>query len=281
MAFEPRTIQEVIDEMVLDKESRSELDVLTNPSNASIWYNMLGLFAAEVVILEELMAGVEVDLEARKQELPTGTLKWYAAETLVFQFGDSLEIINGIPQYAIIDTAKQVVKVSSATEQSGFVVIKAAKLDVSDDPEPLDTPELSALTQYWIEKRFAGTAIQIISQDGDLMQVTARIEVDGQKIDSTGESTTDPGVFPVEEAIKDYWKSLPFDGKYTIMNMVDAIQAADGVINVVVNGVLAKAFDAGSYTDVTALPDQSYTAIAGYIVEDPADILRNTLTYVL
>ena len=281
MAFEPRTIQEVIDEMVLDKESRSELDVLTNPSNASIWYNMLGLFAAEVVILEELMAEVETDLEARKQELPTGTLKWYAAETLVFQFGDSLEIINGIPQYSVIDTDKQIIEVSSATEQSGFVVIKAAKFDVSDDPEPLDTPELDALTQYWIEKRFAGTAIQIISQDGDLMQVDARIEVDGQKIDSIGESTTDPGVFPVEEAIKDYWKALPFDGKYTIMNMVDAIQAADGVLNVVVNEVLAKAFDAISYTDVTALSDQSYTAIAGYIVEDPADILRDTLIYVL
>lgn len=281
MAFEPRTIQEVIDEMVTDKESRTELDELTNPSNASMWYNMLGLFASEVVILENLFAELEAALEVRKTELPTGTLQWYAAETLLYQFGDSLTIIDGIPSYAVVDEAKQIIKVSSANEQSGFVVIKAAKLDVNGDPEKLDTPELSGLSQYWTDKRFAGTPIQLISQDGDLMQVTARIEVDGQKIDVNGESLSDPGTFPVEEAIKDYWKNLDFNGRYTIMNMVDAIQAVDGVNNVVVSLVEAKAFDAAGYTDVTALEDQAYTAIAGYIVEDPAALLNTTLTYIL
>jgi len=278
MAFTPRTIQDVIDEMVLDKQSKAELNDLTNPSNASIWYNILGLFATEVVILENLFAELEADLEVRKTEIPTGTLKWYAAETLLYQFGDILEIINGIPSYSVIDELKQIIKVSSATEQSGFVLIKAAKLDVSDNPEKLDPSELSGLTQYWIEKRFAGTAVQVISQDGDQMQVTALIEVDGQIIAADGQSVANPGVYPVEEAIKTYWRNLDFNGKYTIMGMVDAIQAATGVQNVVVNLVEAKAFDAVSYVDVTALTDQSYTAAAGYIVED-ANILRNTLTY--
>jgi len=286
--FTARDIQEILDDMITDIESRTDLydatgadpTKLTNPSNASKWYNLLGLFATSAHIVENEFEDLETDLEARKLEIPVGTLRWHAAETLVYQHGDSLVIIDGVPQYAVEDTSKQVVEVASATQQSGVVLIKAAKLDGSGNPIALSTLEKDGLTDYWVQKRFAGTGIQVISQDGDEMVVTADIYVDGQKISTTGESQTASGTYPVEDAIKDYWKELDFNGKFRVLNLVDAIQAVDGVKNVVVNGCLVKPYGAASYINVMAATGRVHTAVAGYIIEDGTTGLSSSLTYI-
>lgn len=281
MAFTPRTVQEIIDEMLVDKASRPELNVLTNPSNVSTWYNLISLVATEVNILENEFEDVESDLETRSTEIPTGTPLWYQAESLEFQYGDTLIIQNGIPVYAVDDDTKKIVKVSSVTEQSGTLIIKVAAEDVSGNAIPLTAPEKAAFQQYWIKKRFAGTTITVISQDGDEMRVYARIEVDGQKITATGESQSTPGTYPVEDAIRDYIKELNFNGRYTVADMVNAIQVVDGVGNVVTTQVLAKQTGASTYVDVTLATDRAYIAVAGYLIEDTTIPFNSSLTYVI
>ena len=284
-----RDIQTIIDEMITDIESRTDLydatgmdpEKLTNPSNASIWYNLLGLFAAEAHILESEMETLENELESRKLEIPVGTPKWHADESKNFQYGDTLIVINGVPQYSTEDPLAKIVEVASATEQSGVVLIKAAKLDIDGNPEPLDALELSGFNQYWTKKRFAGTSISIISQPGDEMKIYGRIYVDGQKISDSGESQTDPGVYPVEDAIKDYFKNLDFNGKFRVLNLIDAIQEVDGVYNVVLTSCMVKAYTGSTYLNVMSASDQSYITVSGYLIEDSIDLLRDTLEYII
>jgi len=83
--------------MVADKQTKTELDGITNVSNASIFYNLLEMFATEVYLLEKLNERAFVDMDIRAKEIPVGTLKWYAAETLEYQHGDTLTLTNGIP----------------------------------------------------------------------------------------------------------------------------------------------------------------------------------------
>jgi hypothetical protein len=281
MTFVAREIQTIIDEMVIDKEARTELVTLDNPSNAAIWLNLLSMFAAECFIVESEFEDLETDLNLRALEIPVGTLSWYAAETKFFQYGDSLVVIDGVPQYSVVDETKRIVEVSSATLQSGFVLIKAAKLDVDDIPEPLSSIEKTALEQYWIEKRFAGESITIISQEGDVLKIIATIEVDGLKIATTGESQTEPGVYPVEDAILNYLKNLNFNGRFYRAQLENAIQAVDGVSNIVINTLQAKVTGGVDYVNILTASGQSYLAVAGYLIEDPDNLLRDTLIYTL
>lgn len=265
--------------MVADLESRPELDEITNVSNSSITFNLLEMFATAVYLLEKLNEQAFVDMDNRSLEIPTGTLKWYAAETLNYQHGDTLTVVNGIPSYAVEDDTKKVVKLSSATEQDGAVLIKAAKLDNNDKAIKLDVAEISGLEGYWVEKRFAGTSVSVISQDGDELTVTALIEVDGTIISSTGESIATPGEYPVEDAITTYLQQLDFNGKMLIMELSNAIEAVNGVKNVVITACAAKPFAAISYTDILATSNRSYVAIAGYMIEDTLNPFSSTLTY--
>lgn len=277
-----REIQQIIDDLLVDKASRSELNVLTNPSNVSLWYNLYVAFATQTSVMEDLTSEILNDINARALEIPVGTLRWYQAETLEYQHGDSLIIEDGIPVYAVEDDLKKVVKVSACIEQSGAILIKAAKLDVNLNPTPLSAAELAGLEQYWIDKRFAGVYLGIISVLGDQMNAALRIEVDGSKISSTGESQITPGEYPVEDAIKEYYRLLTFNGRFTVTDLIDAVQRVDGVgSSVVAESIEAKQNGTSSYYDIMTSDSQEYNPYAGYIIEDPLNLLRDTLVYII
>jgi hypothetical protein len=275
-----RTIAEIQNEMIAAKEAESSLSGLTSTSQTAIWNLIFYICAVSIKFLEDLFDVLEADVEARRLEIPVGVLRWYASESLVYQLGDELIFSNGRLDYAIIDTEKYVVDLAAADIVNGIVVIKAAKL-VGGVAEPLSAGELSGFTQYWIEKRFAGTSISIVSQDPDLLQAYYTITVDSQLIALDGSQVGAPTVFPVEDAINEFLQSFQsenFAGVMQVMKLTDAIQAVNGVQNVVATDIQARA-DGGSFADILAVPSQSYTAVAGYMAIDASFPLSTTLTY--
>jgi hypothetical protein len=173
-----------------------------------------------------------------------------------------------------------VVDLAAADIVNGILIIKAAKLNAGV-AEPLSASELAGFTQYWLEKRFAGTSISIISQNPDLLKAEYLITYDPQVLSPTGESLTDPGTFPVEDAITEFlqsFQSVNFNGVMQVMKLTDAIQTATGVTNAVANNIEGKN-DGGTYIDILAVADETYTAQAGYMKIDPAFPLSTTLTY--
>lgn len=279
--YNPRTEQKILDDLVTNKESRPDLDVLDNPSNVAVWFNIFGAVATEIAILENNGVNLYNQIEQRAKEIPGGTIIWYEVETLNYQHGDSLEIIAGIPQYSVIDTSKQIIKAAAAVEQSGIIVIKCAKEDISGDLIPLSGAELSGITQYWVEKRFAGAPITIFSVNPDIIKNKLRIEIDGQILSSDGESLANPGVYPVEDAIKEYYKTLDFGGRFSVMKMIDAAQSVPGVSNVAPVEIAAKPDGGSTFIQILQDEDQVYISVAGYMTEDPANLLSDTITYII
>jgi hypothetical protein len=276
-----RTIAEIKQEMIDAKNADSNLDGLTSTSSTAVWNLFFFIVAASIAFFESLFDLFKEDIEQRATEIPTGTLQWYAAESLVFQNGDALELIDGVVTYPIIDTDKQIVKLAAASESNGLVTIKAAKLN-GTTAEPLTAGEKTSFEGYWTDKRFAGTALQVISQNPDLLKALYRIKVNPSVIDpTTGESIAAPGTYPVEDAINAFLQEFQgenFAGDMQVMKLTDAIQAVSGVRNAVANTIEAKP-DGGAFVDVLASDEETYQTTAGYMAVDPAFPLNTTLTY--
>jgi hypothetical protein len=276
-----RTIAEIKQEMIDAKNADANLAGLTSTSSTAVWNLFFFIVAASIAFFESLFDLFKEDIEQRATEIPTGTLQWYAAESLVFQNGDALELIDGVVTYPIIDTDKQIVKLAAASESNGLVTIKAAKLN-GTTAEPLTAGEKTSFEGYWTEKRFAGTALQVISQNPDLLKALYRIKVNPSVIDpATGESIAAPGTYPVEDAINAFLQEFQgenFAGDMQVMKLTDAIQAVSGVRNAVANTIEAKP-DGGAFVDVLASDEETYQTTAGYMAVDPAFPLNTTLTY--
>jgi hypothetical protein len=289
-----RTVAEIKQEMVDQKNAESGLSGLTSTSSTAIWNLLFFICAVAIKVIEDLYDVLEADVEERKLEIPTGVLKWYAAESLVFQYGDSLIYSdsyvdeNGVTitlegknvVYPIVDLDKRIVELSAADESGGLITIKVAKI-TSGVAEPLSAGELSAFEDYWKSKRFAGTPLNFVSSNPDLMKSYYIVTYDPELLDSTGTLLSDGVTKPVEVAIDSFlqtFQSENFNGTMQVVKLTSAIMNATGVLNAVPTNIEAKS-DGGSYIDVLATSGHVYSTTSGYMKIDPLFPLSTTITY--
>lgn len=278
----PRTVKQVEDAMILDKESRPELAGLNSTSQVSIWRNLIYSFAVASNLNEISMEAFQKQVEVRAGEIPTGTAKWYASESLVFQIGDTLEFIDGNVVYPIVDEDNRIITLSSADKENGFLVIKVAKLDAGGNAIAIDSTEMTAFKEYWSQKKFACTPLAFVSQEADKAKIIYRIGVNATVIDpANGESLLESGVFPVEDAINAFLKSFQsenFSSVFKAMKLTDAIQSVLGVENAVAESIEIKPFD-GVFTEVLDEVNEEHLTQAGYVEIDAGTPLNTTLIY--
>ena len=284
MSIVPRSIKEIEDAMLEDKASRSELNGLNSTSLVAVWRNLIYSFAVASSLNEISMEEFQKQVEVRALEIPTGTERWYAAESLEFQNGDSLEFIDGNVVYAVEDDDLKIITLASADKENGFLVIKVAKLDVAGNAIPITPTEMISFKEYWSQKKFACTPLAFVSQESDKAIVDYRIGVNATVINpADGESILNPGTFPIQDAINVFLETFQaenFSSIFRVMGLTDAIQSVSGVENAVAESVQMKAFD-GIYTEVLDNPNEEYSAQAGYITVSTAggETLDDTLTY--
>lgn len=277
-----RTIAQIKAVMIAAKATYTSLAALISTSATAIWSNIMDVISTSIKIHEDLWIIAKEEMESRVQEIPTGTLKWYASESLLFQYGLSLEYnrITKLIQYSIINEDSQIVKLSAATVIGNLVNIKVAKL-TAEVAEKLSAPELAAFTQYWIEKRFAGTSINIISSDPDKLKCYLNVKYNPLLLSAIGVLLSDGVTKPVEVAINDFLQGFQgenFNGDMQVMKLIDAVQSAVGVLNCYATTIEAKTAT-GTYNDVLAMSAQTYSSYAGYMIIDTSFPLSTTITY--
>ncbi len=283
-----RTIQQIYDAMITEKETRTELDLLqpkpdtsqtflddlTTTSKVAIWRLMFFVMAVAIWTHEKIFDLHIADVQAQAEVLIPGTTQWLRQQALDFQFGDTLQFINNIFQYPVIDTAKQIIKRAAVIEVGGQVILKVAKLTASV-PDKLDAAELTSFQSYVGQIKVAGIQIVIITADADLLKIAYNVHYNPQLLKSTGESIGTPGTFPVEDAINNFIQSLPFNGILNLTQLTDAIQAAEGVTDPIITLAEGK-IAGGTYATIV----DNYTANAGHMKIDPAFPLSTQLTYI-
>lgn len=282
--FTARSLAEIEAAMLADKASRAPLDGITTTSDASVFRQLIRCIATAVNLHENAFTSLVNEVEALAARLQVGTPRWYAAESLLFQWGDTLIFDQGQVTYAVIDPEKQIVKLAAADTENGFLVLKVAALTPEGTARALTASELGGFIAYWSKKKFACTPLDFISQQGDIARIAYRIGVDVTVINpSDGTLLADPLRRPVEDAIVTFLRTYQgrrFNSVFRIAELTDVIQKVDGVINPIPVSVQIKPFN-GTFTDVIADVNDEYLSRSGFIVPDTAPdfTLQELLTY--
>ena len=167
------------------------------------------------------------------------SIPWYRDIALAFQLGDML-VHNETTykhDYAAIDATKQIVKFAQVRRKLIAGVTTLQVFATKEGKAAMTVDELAAFNGYMTGKGAGGDHFQFISLAPDNLTLNMTVYYDPQILKSTGEKLSD-GTKPVDLAIADYLNNIKYAGAFNRTKQTDAIQAADGVIDIVLGDVL-------------------------------------------
>jgi len=249
-------------------------DTFSAVSLESIWFSIV---ATAIYILETLFDAFKEDVDAKISEAVVATIPWYHKIALAFQYGDELEYDEKTQGYIYpeIDTSKQIVKFAACRDLGGLVYVLASKADANGRPTALSAAELSAFDSYLRQCKPAGVLLQTDSFNPDQVRVSVTVQYNPQVINSDGQLIADPSIYPVEDAINAYLAGIVYGGALNKTKLVDAIQAAGGVVDVVLSSVSVKPDNGSAYETVSG---NNYNSVGGSF---KSNNLRTGISYVL
>jgi hypothetical protein len=256
--------QQILDQVAIDPVLNPNLTSLSKRAIFRLWAFIV---AVAIGIFEQLLDAFKIDVEALIAAAAPGTPTWIQDKVFKFQYSDDspqvIQLINLAPKYPVTDASLRIVtRCSVTTDVSGNVTVKVAK---EEPPQALDTPELDALTSYLTAMGVAGITYNCISLEADRIYVKAQVYYSGLFSSVIKENVT--------LAIDEYLASIPFNGRVKVSDLESAILAVDGVDDVILEQVSARA-DAmafGAGTDLVinnTLASRFWPTIAGYAVSE-------------
>jgi hypothetical protein len=259
------------------------VELSQNKSMVAIYRLMTFVVAACISMFEQVIDVFRKEVDMTVEKPMVGHPQWIKDKVFAFQYSATnpqvIQLVNLIPRYPTIDPALRIVtRCSVLALPNGRVAIKTAK---NEPPEVLSAPELNRLSDYLLSLMPAGVSCNVISIDPDKLYLKAQIHHKGEY---TSVITAN-----VINAIKDFLSSknkFDFNGFIRISNLQDAIQAVEGVTDVVLIDVAARKWDI-LFTDKTFyVQDQDvlkykFQTFAGYIIEEtePGQSFIDTLLF--
>jgi hypothetical protein len=228
-----RTFDEIKYIIVDAKNSSEALAELNSTSKVAIWNEWANNIAYAHYVLEQSFDQHKMEVLGYLTQLKPHTARWYRNKALAFQYG--FDLVTDQDYFdntgftdEQIETSK-IIKYSAVTEAEieSRLIVKIAT-EIGTELQPISESEKEAFTAYMKEIRDAGVRITVINYLPDILQLTMQIYSDPLVIDSNGNSIL-TGKRPVEDAIKEYMKELPFDGELVLAHLIDKLQKVEGV----------------------------------------------------
>lgn len=261
-----RTIEQ-IEAQIIQRVNASPLltAVLTSTSLVAIWRLWVTVTATVIHSLEALFDFHRAEvIEIINSKDPHST-RWYAEISKKFQFGydlvpeEDFYDNTGLTEQQISDSL--IVKHSAVVKQRGRLRIKVARL-VNGDLAPLTVEQLQAFTEYMERVTDAGVDMLIESLPPDSLKLKLKVFYNPLVLSETGARLDGVNSTPVQSAVNEYLKQLPFNGKLVLANLIDHLQDIDGVeIPHVVSAQATFGTVPYSSFDVQYLPDGGYLRI--------------------
>ena len=229
-----RSVDTIYADLIAKKESDSNLDVLNSTSKTAIWRIWLYILAYATNVLESLFDKHYTEVTSIITELKPHTMRWYRQKALAFQYGfdlisDTDIFDNGTATEEQIEASK-IIKYAAITEATteSRLVLKIATEDSAGKLAPITSGQESAFIPYIEEIKDAGVAITVINYLPDILKLNLRIYYDPLVLTSSGVSIR-TGKKPVEEALNEFMKELPFNGELVLNSLIDKLQKTEGV----------------------------------------------------
>lgn len=265
-----RTISQIKQIMIDEKNNQSALSGLTSTSQTAIWNLWFFIVASCIAIFEQLQDSFKVDLETIAKNAIPNTPQWTKDKVMKFQYSSTIAQVSElntttwVVDYPIVnDNYKILTRCAVVTEPNNNVTIKVAK---SEPPVQLSTPEYNALVDYVTTWQSVGLTYNVVNRASDKMEVAASVYYDAQY-----SPTIQADVIAALEA---YMANLPFNGVISNQSIVDSLQAVLGVQNVKLERVLVRrdtqAYAGGItlYNLATGVDAVKYQTYAGYVEEE-------------
>ena len=228
-----RSIQEIQNIILQAKAQEPVLESLNSTSKVAIWRLWVYIIAVAIWSLEKLFDQHRADIDKRLAELKPHTARWYRSKALAFQYGFDLlpdsDTFNNQGHTEEAIEASKIVKYSAVVESpnEGRLIVKIATEQV-DTLQPITDAQKQAFEAYLQEIKDAGVRLSVVNYQPDILHLQMKIVYDPLVLDSNGQSILH-ATKPIETAIKDYLKRLPFNGELVLAHLIDALQQAEGV----------------------------------------------------
>ena len=269
-----RTIKEIYNEAIAERNRRLELTEFASDSKMSVMNGILWVVAAVIYSFESLLDVFAVDISEAINGRINGTPAYYANALLQYQQGDELTVReDGLAfGYANIDETKRIVTQVSYLESTddrnldSKLILKVAT-GAKGSLSAIPPKELAPINAYINKLKFAGTRVEVISTKGDVLIPRLTVFHDGAVPESEVYDS-------IEEQLNAYMMDIDFDAAVYVSRLTDAIRRAKHVTDVHIDGHAVPeqgVFIASHDTDGHIQPPQriarmAYTA-SGYLKE--------------
>jgi len=247
-----RTIEEINNEILQEKNNDSTLNEIDTSSKFTPW-------GAVIYLVAKITRTLELFFDIHKQEVEKlisdnifGSAQWFVLKCKQFQLGDPLVVLPaGGLGYEVTDQQKQIVaQAAISTDSNSIATLKVAKNE-GEKLVQLNEIELASLRGYIHQLQPPGASISINSLPGDLLKLRVTVYYN---------PLIDPGVVQrdVENTVNNYISSLPFDGellKSAILNQLLDIESVKDIT------IVLEAKPAGGVYQVV---NRAYLTNSGY-----------------
>lgn len=246
-----RTLETIQQSILETKQSINELNDLNSTSKTAIWRLWIYIMAFAIYIHEQFFDQHKKEVDQELLLLKPHTLRWYRNKALAFQYGfnlyeDSDKFNNENHTEDEIEQSK-IVKYSAVTEaqNESRLIIKIAG-EVNGKLNPITSAQSEAFTAYIEEIRDAGVSVTIINYLPDLLSLNITIKRNPLVLDATGYAMVPVNgiIRPVDYAIQQFLRELPFNGELVLSKLTDKIQQANGVVDVNIDSASSSWIDA-------------------------------------
>lgn len=262
-----RTIKQIYEEAVKERNNRLELSEFSSDSKLSILNGITWAVAAVIYTFESLLDVFAIDIAEVIDSRINGTPSYYASALLRYQAGDELKVReDGLAfGYESVDETKQIITQVAYTESTDDKNLDSKLiLKVATGPrgklEAIPSKELVPITAYINRIKFAGTRLQVVSLPGDILIPRLSVYYDG--------SVAEHEMYKaIEEKLAEYIMSVDFGSTVYVTKVIGVIRCAEHVTDV--------------WIDEEAIPEQG-VFLASYnddgLLSSPKKIARMTHT---
>ena len=207
-------------------------------SKVSIEAILTYIVAVAIWTLESLMDQHQKDIDEAITKNAVCSIPWYHAQAMAFQLGHFVEFNPETYrfEYPEVDETARIIQFAAVRQLEVEGVTKLRVYVSKAGKQPLSPAELEAFSAYITGIGAAGTHFEIISQAPTSLAFTLQVVRNAMVIDMDGNRLSGSGK-PVDEAISSYLDGIIYGGVFNRTKLVDAIQQADGVSDVILNEV--------------------------------------------
>lgn len=217
--------------------------------------------------LEGLFYKHKAEVAESIAQLKPHSLRWYRNKTLGFMYGK--ELVAESDYYDVsgmkdedVNKAK-VVKYCAVSEDllHSTLLIKVAG-EKDGKRGVLSEGQTQSLTDYLQGVKDAGVYIEIVNRPADRLWLALDIYYNPLILSAEGTRLDGNGDTPVADTVKRYIENLPFNGELTLVGLVNALQAVEGVVIPNLKDAYSK-YGAYDFVPIVAKtkPDSGYFAI--------------------